>query len=121
MLDGNSVLGNSMPLTSNNQEKKQLFNYVVCWLRKKINNIMLHSSRSTRRLYFTDLLQAKTCLKKNLSLGHILDVLLKFRKFQAQYSCEVYCYVKREISTTNHVVCNVLVLIALAASGFKSI
>ena len=69
-------------------------------------------------MYFTDLLQAKTCSKKNLSLGHILDIHLKFRKSQAQYSCDVYFYLKREISATNHVVCNVLVLIALAASGF---
>ena len=82
---------------------------------------MPHSSRSIRRLYFTDLQQAKTCSEKNLTLGHILDILLKFRKFQAQYSCKVYFYVKREISASNHVVCNVLVLIALAASGFKSI
>ena len=126
MFDRNSVLGNSMPLTSikqrNNQKKiKQPFNYVVCWLGwKKI--CFRHSSRSIRRLYFTDLLQAKTCSKrKNLSLSYILDVLLKFRKFQAQYSCEVYFYVKREISATNHVVCKVLGVIALAASGFKSI
>ena len=82
---------------------------------------MPHSSRSIRRLYFTDLQQAKTCSEENLSLGHILDRLLKSRKFQAQYSCKVYFYVKREISASNHVVCNVLVLIALAASGFKSI
>ena len=66
---------------------------------------MPHSSRSIGRLYFTDLQQAKTCSeKKNLSVGHILDILLKFQKFQAQYSCEVYFYVKREISATNHVV-----------------
>ena len=79
---------------------------------------MPHSSRSIRRLYFTDLQQAKTCSKKNLSLRQILDILLKFRKFQAQYPCKVYFYVKREISATNHVVCNVFVLITLAASGF---
>ena len=54
--------------------------------------------------------------KKNLSLGHILDILLK--KFRAQYSCKVYSYVKREISATNHAVFNVLVLIAHAASVF---
>ena len=36
--------------------------------------------------------------KKNLSLGHVLEIILKFRKFQAQYSCKVYFYVKREIS-----------------------
>ena len=80
---------------------------------------MPHSSRSIRRLYFTDLQQAKTCSKKNISLRHILDILLKFRKFQAQYPCKVYFYVKREISATNHVVCNVFVLIALAASGLE--
>ena len=87
-----------MPLTSikqTNNQKKKLFNYVVCWPRKKKN--MPRSSRSIGRLYFTDLLQAKTCsTKKNLSLGHIVDMLLKFQKFQAQYSCEVYFYVKRE-------------------------
>ena len=80
---------------------------------------MPHSSRSIRRLYFTDLQQAKTCSKKNLSLRHILDILLKVRKFQAQYPCKVYFYMKREISATNHVVCNVFVLIALAASGLE--
>ena len=51
--------------------------------------------------------------KKNLSLS------LTFWKSQAQYSCKVSFYVKREISATNHVVCNVLVLIALAALDFN--
>ena len=59
-----------------------LFNYVVCPLRKK--KTMPLSFRQIRRFHFPDLSQAKTCSKKeNLNLGHFLDLLLKFRKFQA--------------------------------------
>ena len=54
--------------------------------------------------------------KKNLSLGHILDILLKFRNFRAQYF-----YVKREIFATNHGVFNLLVLIAHAAIVFYNL
>ena len=56
--------------------------------------------------------------KKNLGLGHALNILLKFRKFQSQYSNKVKPYTKRNISVTSHVVFNVLVLIALAVSSF---
>ena len=45
-------------------EKKQFLNYVVCPLRKKKN--MPHSSRSIRRLYFTNLPHTKTCSKRKI-------------------------------------------------------
>ena len=58
--------------------------------------------------------------KKNISLGYMLHILLKFRKFQSEYSCKVFLiiYLKRGIRETNHGVFTFLVLIALSASEF---
>ena len=72
-----------MPLTSikqtNNQKKKQLFNYVVCPLRKK--KCLTHLDDSTT-VFYRSSTGKNMSQKKNLSLRHILDILLKFRKFQ---------------------------------------
>ena len=36
---------------------------------------------------------------QNLSLGFILKIFLKFRKFQPRYSNKIYSYIKKECST----------------------
>ena len=60
-----------------------LFDWVVFRLRKRKKKYAapFHLD-SFDQLYFTDVPHAKICCKKSLSFGHIINILLRFRKFR---------------------------------------
>ena len=75
------------------------FDGVVFPLRKMQNMLYLFTWIGSLQIFNMQIYMFKI----NLCLGHILNKVLKFWKFQPQYSYKVYSSIKRKKGVSNYV------------------